>query len=127
MDGYDFASADGEHSIYIRGTLQLHPIELFADNTIAAFEELLQYFPISSFPLDAGGELYGYLFYLPVADLETVTLWCDERHFEWFAASINQILDLYARHLNERARREQKARVRQLYWQHRGLKAQVLR
>lgn len=101
----DFTTDNGTHSIYIRDTLQPNPAELFPPETNRAFLDSMRRFPL------------GNLLYLaPVGDLDQVTLWHDTKRSEYFTSSINQILDLHARHLNARARAKQKADIRELYW-----------
>ena len=76
--------------------------------TVQAFRASMHTFPL------------GALEYLPVADLETPTLFYDIRRSVFFSASLEDILDLYSRHLNAAWRAEQKKRITKLYWQQRA-------
>lgn len=104
----------GEHSIVFKKSLHALYLETLPEETSAAFQGTMKHFPM------------GRLSYLPVDDLTTATLFFDQRRAAFFAASIDQILDLHALHLNARWQRERKAKIRQLYWQHRSLRRQAV-
>lgn len=103
----------GEHSIAFSKSLEPVHLGTLPEETAAAFLGAMRSFPL------------GKLSYLPVGDLITPTLFFDHRRAAFFAASIDQILDLHAEHLNARWQRERKAKIRQLYWQHRSLRRQA--
>ena len=100
----------GEHSMIFKKALDPLDLGLLPEETSAAFLASMKRFPL------------GRLSYLPVGDLTTPTLFFDHRRAAFFAASIDQILDLHAKHLNVRWQKERKAKIRQLYWQHRSLR-----
>lgn len=99
----------GEHYMCFKKTLEPFDLETLPEETVAAFLGSMKSFPL------------GKLSYLASSDLTTPTLFFDHRRAAFFAASIDQILDLHAKHLNDRWQRERKAKIRQLYWQHRSL------
>lgn len=103
----------GEHSISFKKSLDPFDLDTLPEETTAAFLGSMKRFPL------------GKLSYLPASDLTTPTLFFDHRRAAFFAASIDQILDLHAKHLNARWQRERKAKIRQLYWQHRSLRRTV--
>lgn len=103
----------GEHGMMFKKTLDPFDLEMLPEETSAAFLRSMKTFPL------------GKLSYIPVDDLVTPTLFFDRRRAAFFAASIDQILDLHAKHLNARWQRERKAKIRQLYWQHRSLRRQA--
>ncbi len=100
----------GKHSIAFQKSLEPFDLGTMPEETAAAFQGAMKSFPL------------GKLSYLPVGDLTTATLFFDHRRAAFFTASIDQILDLHAAHLNARWQRERKAKIRQLYWQHRSLR-----
>lgn len=103
----------GEHSIIFKKALDPFDLGMLPEETSAAFLAAMKRFPL------------GKLSYLSVGDLTTPTLFFDHRRAAFFACSIDQILDLHAKHLNARWQRERKAKIRQLYWQHRSLRRQA--
>lgn len=100
----------GKHSIAFKKSLDPFDIKTLPEETVAALLGAMKSFPL------------GKLSYLPASDLTTPTLFFDHRRAAFFVASIDQILDLHAKHLNARWQQERKAKIRQLYWQHRSLR-----
>lgn len=103
----------GEHSLIFKKVLDPFDLGMLPEETSRAFLGAMKRFPL------------GKLSYLAASDLTTPTLFFDHRRAAFFAASIDQILDLHAKHLNARWQRERKAKIRQLYWQHRSLRRQA--
>jgi len=98
-----------EHTIQFLRQGQAFSIDILPEETVSAFLMAMEIFPL------------GTLSYLPVASVEEDTLWYDCRRAAFYSASIDQVLDRYAEQLNRAWRKEQKAKVRRLYWQHRSM------
>lgn len=103
----------GNHAIALNAELKPMSIDLIPGETAAAFLNDMAAFPL------------GNLSYIPAAELNTATLFYDHKREAFFAASIEQILDLYAIHLNRRWKEDQKKRARALYWGARQLRARA--
>lgn len=97
------------HTIQFFRPGQAFSLDVLPEETVSAFLSAMRVFPL------------GELSYLPVATLEEETLWYDCRRAAFYSASIDQVLDQYAEQLNRTWRKEQKAKVRRLYWQHRSI------
>ena len=98
-----------KHTIQFSRPGQPLSLDVLPEETTNVFLLAMKVFPL------------GKLSYLPVATLTEETLWYDCRRAAFYSASIDQVLDRYAEQLNRQWRKEQKIKVRRLYWQHRSL------
>jgi len=98
-----------EHTIQFTRPGQKFDLDILPEETVSAFLQAMKIFPL------------GNLSYLPVGTLTEETLWYDCRRAAFYSASIDQVLDRYAEQLNRTWRKEQKSKVRRLYWQHRSM------
>ncbi len=97
------------HTIQFTRPGQPLSLDILPEETVTAFLSAMKIFPLGS------------LSYLPIGTLTEETLWYDYRRAAFYSASIDQVLDRYAEQLNRTWRKEQKTKVRRLYWQHRSM------
>jgi hypothetical protein len=101
-----FETANSEHCISIEREMTPTPASLFPEETVQAIRDEMKPFPI--------GELDH-----RHAD-EPTLLFYQRATGEFFAATLDQIADAWAVHLDRKARAEQKKKIRTLYWKTRN-------
>lgn len=93
--------------IIFAGKLDPLPADIFPAETLTTFLRAMKTFPL------------GQLSYVPCSTLDEITMFFDHRHNSFFLASVNDLLDLHAKHLENLWRSERKKKIRDLYWKHR--------
>jgi hypothetical protein len=103
----------GIHSISFTAPMQFFPEEELPDETVIALLGRMVDFPI------------GTLMYWTVGSLNEDTLWYDTSRAHFFSGTIEEVLDLYAEHLNKIWRETQRKRQVAQYWKQVRLRKQT--
>lgn len=102
----------GIHSISFTAPMQHFPADELPKDTCIALLGRMVDFPIGS------------LMYWPSGTLNEDTLWYDTQRAAFFSGTIEEVLDIYAAHLNKKWREIQRKRQTAEYWKNRRLQQQ---